>query len=204
MRPRVRFALLAGLVACVLLVLLLRAAMKTCDTNQSSGMAIVPPPATSRFNASALAMDDILGLERPLPDGEGVHFIYQLPLGLTGDAATAHLLADREREYAQAVAVTLRHPNVAAVHFLTETVHQQARVYALFPAELHHKMRSFNLNRRMTYADAVLYANRKLSGRVVALSTADTSAVGAQWGRLTRCVALYVLSFFLLIIQSGS
>jgi hypothetical protein len=88
------------------------------------------------------------------------------------------------------------------VHFLTESVHQQARVYALFPAELHHKMRSFNLNRRMTYADAVSYANRKLNGRVVAISTADTSAVGSQWGRLTRCVAVHFP--FLVLNRSGS
>ncbi len=191
MRLWVRVALVAGMGAFAALLIVQRASSSVCTVNQRGpaagkvGMVIAPPV---RFNVSAVAMEDILGHERPLPDGEGVHFIYQLPLELSGDPATAHLLADREREYAQAVGVTLRHPNVAAVHLLTETVTQQARVYALFPSELHHKMRSFNLNRRMTYADAVSYANRKLAGRVVAISTADTSAVGPEWARLTRCV----------------
>lgn len=59
-------------------------------------------------------------------------------------------------------------------------------LYELFPSRLHHKMRTHNIHRRLTFADAVQYANRHLADRVVAISTSDTSVAGAGWRLLKR------------------
>jgi hypothetical protein len=48
-------------------------------------------------------------------------------------------------------------------------------IYHLFPSRVHNKLRTFNIHRRMTFADAVHYANRFLPNTLVAISTADTS-----------------------------
>ncbi len=188
-------------VCCVSVVtaLLYRRASSACKTDPKGGVSFAGPLVVrlpSEINASefklrdntpSVAVSDVLGVERPFPDEQGVHFIYQLPLSLArNEGVQAELLAHREREYVEAVMLTAQHPNVAAVHLLTELVHQQLRIYSLFPDSMHAKLRTFNLNKRMTYADAVLYANVKLNGLVVAISTADTSAIGPGWAKLTK------------------
>ena len=80
---------------------------------------------------------------------------------------------------------TIQNKHVACVHLLTESPKEQLYVYDVYDSALHSKIRTFNLNKRMTFADAVSYANRFLPGRVVAISTSDTSAIGDAWGRLT-------------------
>jgi hypothetical protein len=152
------------------------------------GDTIEPVQDRDMSNVSSVAWEDVLGSRRRFAPGKGVHFIYQVPLSLKSSASvnvSSELLDHRVREYVAAIQKTLVHEAVAGLHLLTESVHEQFRLYEYFDDRMHFKIRTFNLNKRMTFADAVLYANRFLSGNVVAISTADTSANGTGWNKLT-------------------
>lgn len=105
----------------------------------------------------------------------GLHVVMQPPEAVP--------LAERQQEYHTALLETLMHPDVAYVHVLTESVaHQTALYQEVVPRELQHKLRTFNINKRIWFADAVRYANKYLNNATAMLCNADVSVYGANWG----------------------
>ena len=123
------------------------------------------------------------GLERdiyeeeqpPPPPSIGLHVIQQPPWR-----------AARQAEFRDALLATLRHPSVHTVHALTESVAHQVALYEeVVPANLHHKLRTHNIGKRISYADGVRYANRYLGNTTTLLCNADISVAGPEWDRLS-------------------
>jgi len=128
------------------------------------------------------AMNDIFGLHWHPINTSKINVIYQIPLDVLPDDPRWPV---RQAEYIRAVSETLEHPDVSSVHLLTEQVLDQVRLYAMLPSAYHHKIRTFNLNKRMAYADAVRYANRFLAGCITVMANADIVLVGPEWGWLS-------------------
>jgi hypothetical protein len=153
--------------------------------NQMQSVALVDE--FLKLNGS-IGFADVLGERLMVFPSEGVHFIYQLPLRMSvssSENVSSYLLSHRLQEYVKSVAKTLENPSIACVHLMTESAREQLLIYDLFHSAVHARIRTFNLNKRMTFADAVLYSSRFLKNRVVAISTSDTSAIGDSWSRLT-------------------
>ena len=91
----------------------------------------------------------------------------------------------RQREYYLALTSTLRHERVGRVHALAESVAHQVALYEAVPLELHGKMRTYNIHKRVTFADAVRYANLYLRNTTTLLCNGDVSVAGALWSRMT-------------------
>lgn len=90
----------------------------------------------------------------------------------------------RHPEYHYALLATLMHPQVALVHVLSESVAHQGVLYEEVPPELHHKLRTFNIAKRMSYADAVRYANLYLINATTVICNADVAINGLHWDLL--------------------
>ena len=117
----------------------------------------------------------------------GLNVILQLPLFNVTILEVNEQWQRRQQEYCKAAAITLKHPDVSSVHLLVDHPEQHQAIYKLFPAETHHKIRTFNIARRLTYADAVLYANRFLADRLVIVLNADIAISSAtSWARVLR------------------
>ena len=105
----------------------------------------------------------------------GLHVVLQVPL----------MPNKRYEEYLDALLATLRHGQVSKVHILTESVAHQLALYEVVPEELQGKMQTLNIARRLTYADAVNYANHYLANTTTMLCNADVSPIGGNWDKLT-------------------
>lgn len=103
----------------------------------------------------------------------GLHVVQQPPWGLTARV--------RQREFHEALLSTLRHQQVIRVHVLTESVAQQVALYKeIVPLELQHKLQTYSINKRISYAGAVRYANRYLSNTTTLFCNADVSVAGRE------------------------
>lgn len=110
----------------------------------------------------------------------GVHVVCQPP------QSVREYGVERQNEYDGALEATLKHRHVAMVHALAESKGHERRLLAAVPQEFHrHKLRISIIGRRITFADAVAYANRWLPNRTVLLCNADVSVHGPHWNRLT-------------------
>ena len=125
----------------------------------------------------------VVGLQRdilqvPLPvTSTGLHVVMQTPWGPSV----------RKQEFHDALLATLRHPHVRLVHLMAESVPHQIALYQdVVPADLHDKLRTYNINKRISYADAVRYANTYLQNTTAILCNADVSIVGENWAQLTQ------------------
>jgi hypothetical protein len=124
------------------------------------------------------------GLERDLRESPTV-LPYSGAPGLHVVMQTPHLPEGaRLLEYMNALTHTLEHPQVARVHILCECVEQQHVLYEALPTALHDKMVTSNIGHRLTYADALRYANKHLRNTTTLLCNADVSVHGSAWARL--------------------
>jgi hypothetical protein len=105
------------------------------------------------------------------PPSSGLHVVLQMPFH-------AHCAA-RQREYHKALLATLDHPHVSVVHVLAESVAHQLAMPE------HPKLQTYNIAHRITYADAVRYANLYLINATTLICMADVSVSGAHWDLLT-------------------
>jgi hypothetical protein len=125
--------------------------------------------------------------EMPLPEpqfGAGLHVVMQSPW-MQQEQRVDGLMAQRERDYLGALLATLAHPHVLRVHVLTESVAHQTLLYERVPPDLQEKMRTFNIHKRLSFADGVRYSNRYLINTSAVLCNADVSIHGAFWDRLS-------------------
>jgi hypothetical protein len=110
--------------------------------------------------------------------GTGLHVVVQTPLLAQGQGP-------RQREFYVVLEANLRHPHVAMVHVLTESVAHQEALYQAVPVHLHDHLRTHNIGRRMTYADAVRYANLYLVNTTTLIANADVTVAGPNWELMT-------------------
>ena len=132
---------------------------------------------------ACLLPEDVMGLRSvPRNTSSGIHVVLQVPLF---SSFPSEAYQSRQREFLDTLKKSLQNEFVAAAHVLTESVLDQVVLYALLPSELHRKVYTWNLNRRLLYADAVRYSHEFLQGRVVLLLTADVAVAGSEWGRIS-------------------
>lgn len=117
---------------------------------------------------------DIMKTPTPAAAALGLHVVLQPPLA-----------GRRQHEYYRALLATLHHPSVRCAHLLTESVRHQILLYEMVPPELHGKIRTFNIGKRINFSDAVRYANLYLRNTTTVLCNADVAIHGLHWDRLT-------------------
>lgn len=135
---------------------------------------LIPPCSAAGLERDVYELPDIAS-----PAAPGLHVVQQPPWQPSADP-------QRQREFHEALLATLRHPSVHTVHVLTESVAHQVALYEeVVPPDLQHKLRTHNIGKRITYADAVRYANLYLRNTTTLLCNADISVTGREWRHLT-------------------